>query len=191
MAPVRSVELTLPVSGVPIAEVLVREGDTVAVGAPLVRLDTRDLQLEVDQARAALAQTGAEYDKLLAGAPPAEVAEAKAQLSEARRSWPRSRVTSLRRTWRRRKPSSIRPAPGWPTWRLGPEPAELRSARSRLAEAKSDLDQQRSELSAAKEQARRLMEERATTCPAGHSGVRCSLRRLLFRPSSTAMPGSA
>src|SRR6266508_4438636 len=45
VAPVRSVELTLPVSGVPIAEVLVREGDTVALGAPLVRLDTRDLQL--------------------------------------------------------------------------------------------------------------------------------------------------
>ena len=32
VAPVRSVELTLPVSGVPIAEVLVREGDTVALG---------------------------------------------------------------------------------------------------------------------------------------------------------------
>jgi multidrug efflux pump subunit AcrA (membrane-fusion protein) len=46
-------------NGVPIAEVLVREGDTVAKGAPLVRLDTRGLQLEVDAARAGLAQTHA------------------------------------------------------------------------------------------------------------------------------------
>jgi HlyD family secretion protein len=161
VAPVRSVELTLPVSGVPIAEVLVREGDTVALGTPLVRLDTRDLQLEVDQARAALAQTGAEYDKLLAGAPPAEVAEAKARLSEAQAQLAQVKGHVTPQDLAAAQAQLDQARTRLADLEAGARPAELDQARSRLAEAKSDLDQQRSELSAAKEQARRLMEERA------------------------------
>jgi HlyD family secretion protein len=161
VSPVRSVELTLPVSGIRIAEVLVREGDTVAQGAPLVRLDTRDLQLEIDQARAALAQTRAEYDKLLAGAPPAEIAEAQAQLAEAQAQLAqvKGHVTpqDLAAAQAQRDQARTRLA----DLQAGARPAEIDQARSTLAETKSDLDKQRSELSAAKEQARRLMEERA------------------------------
>jgi len=69
VVPVRSIELSFPLSGMTVAEVLVREGDVVAQGDPLVRLDTRDLRLEVERARAQLARVRAEYDQLLEGAP--------------------------------------------------------------------------------------------------------------------------
>jgi HlyD family secretion protein len=161
VAPVRSVELTLPVSGVPIAEVLVREGDTVAQGAPLVRLDTRDLQLEVDQARAALAQTRAEYDKLLAGVAPAEVAEAKAQLSQAQAQLAQVKGHVTAQDLAAAQAQLDQARTRLADLEAGAQPAQLDEARAALAEAKSGLDQQRSELSAAKEQARRMMEERA------------------------------
>lgn len=161
VAPVRSVELTFPMNGVPIAEVLVREGDTVAQGAPLVRLDARDLQLEIEEARAGLAQTRAAYDQLLASVPPAEVAEAKARLTQAQAQLAQveGQVTpqDLAAAQARREEARTRLA----DLAAGPQKAEIDQAQSALAEAKSDLDQQRAELSAAKEQARRLMEERA------------------------------
>jgi HlyD family secretion protein len=161
VAPVRSVELTFPINGVPIAEVLVREGDTVAQGTPLVRLDTRSLQLEVEEARARMAQMRAAYDKLIASVPPAEIAGAKARLSQAqaRLAQVKGQVTpqDLAAAQARREEARTRLA----DLAAGPQQAEIDKAQSAVAEAKSGLDQQRAELSAAKEQARHLMEERA------------------------------
>ena len=161
VAPVRSVELTFPMNGVPIAEVLVREGDTVAQGAPLVRLDTRGLQLEVEEARAGLAQTRAAYDQLIENVPPAEVAEAEARLSQAqaRLTQVKGNVTpqDLAAAQARREEARAHLA----DLAAGPQKPEIDEAQSALAEARSGLDQQRAELSAAKEQARHLMEERA------------------------------
>lgn len=70
--------------GGPVAEVLVALGDEVQAGEPIARLDTRNLVLEVESATAALTQAKADYEALLAGAPPAEVAQAEARLTRAR-----------------------------------------------------------------------------------------------------------
>lgn len=72
VVPAQSVELRFPTKGTTseniVAEVLVQEGDVVTKGALLARVDTRDLQLRVEEAQAALAQAQANYNKLRAEA---------------------------------------------------------------------------------------------------------------------------
>src|SRR5690349_18734192 len=51
--------LGVELSGQRVAEVLVEVGDTVSKGQPLLRLDTRSLEMERRQAEAALAQAQA------------------------------------------------------------------------------------------------------------------------------------
>jgi HlyD family secretion protein len=64
-------------------EVLVQPGDTVAAGAPLVRLDSTDAQLAVQQAEAALETAQAQLALLQAGPRPGEIAAAQAQVAAA------------------------------------------------------------------------------------------------------------
>lgn len=67
VVPARILALNFPSEGI-VAEVLVQEGDTVEAGTPLARLDTRDLELRVEEARAILAQARANYEKQRADA---------------------------------------------------------------------------------------------------------------------------
>ncbi len=66
-----------------VAEVLVREGDMVQAGDVIARLDTRDLELVVQQRTADLAVTRAAYELLLAGATQAEIDASAARLANA------------------------------------------------------------------------------------------------------------
>jgi HlyD family secretion protein len=66
-----------------VAEVAVAEGDKVEKGALLARIDSRELQLRLEAAKAALAQAQANYDQLMAGASPSEIAQARAQIAQA------------------------------------------------------------------------------------------------------------
>jgi HlyD family secretion protein len=87
VVPLHSVALNFPTKGlvpeVLVTEVLVQPGETVEQGDVLARLDTRDLQLRVEAARAALAQAQSNHERLLAGATPEEIAVAQAQLAQA------------------------------------------------------------------------------------------------------------
>src|SRR3954453_10945831 len=62
-----SLPLTFKSSG-KLLELLIKVGDRVAAGQVLARLDTTDLEAQVAQAQATLAQNQANYDKLAAGA---------------------------------------------------------------------------------------------------------------------------
>jgi len=66
-----------------VIEVLVEEGDTVAVGDLLVRLDPTDAELAVGQAEVALQAAQARLALLEAGARPQEIALVEAQLEAA------------------------------------------------------------------------------------------------------------
>lgn len=66
-----------------VAEVLAQEGDTVAVGQVLARLDTRTLQLQLTQARAQAAAQASNAEKLRHGARPEEIAQAQANVQAA------------------------------------------------------------------------------------------------------------
>lgn len=161
VAPTQSVELSAPLNGIAVAEVLVQVGDTVARDDPLLRLDTRDLELQVAEAQAAVKRARAEYDKLAAGASPEQIAAAKAQLEEAR-----ARLQQTQGRVTAKDVSAAQAALEQARARLrdlqsGPTSAAVERAQANVSQAQAALEQQRTELSAAKEAARRQMEERA------------------------------
>ncbi len=71
-------------AGARVREVLVTRGQSVAKGAVLARLETRDLELKVASANAELDQAQQSLDKLLAGPSEAELAQAAARVARAR-----------------------------------------------------------------------------------------------------------
>lgn len=82
LEPVQWIALRTTTGG-PVAAVLVAEGDRVAAGQLLVRLDDRDAQIAVQQAAAAVAAAEAQLAELQAGARPEELAAAEAQVKAA------------------------------------------------------------------------------------------------------------
>jgi HlyD family secretion protein len=89
---IRDAKLGSKLSG-RVAAVLVEEGDRVAAGAPLVRLDTSDLLAQRAQAQASAAAAQAQLRKVLTGARPEErqqtadaVQQARANLDSAQAS---------------------------------------------------------------------------------------------------------
>jgi HlyD family secretion protein len=77
-------QASLPFSGSErIADILVEEGDIVAAGDVLARLDTGRLTPQVAQAEAAVATQAAALDELRNGSRPEEVAQAEANLAAA------------------------------------------------------------------------------------------------------------
>jgi len=114
VVPASSVNLSFETSGT-VAEILIKEGDTVQAGSPLARLDTRDLSLRVEQAQVNLEQAQADYERLLEGATPEQVAAVEAEIARAR--------GQLQATVGGVTPADVAAAR-----------AELESARARLAE---------------------------------------------------------
>jgi HlyD family secretion protein len=70
-------------SGGTVAQIFVKNGDTVTKGQKLAALDTRDLQFAVDQAQSNLTSAQAKYDQVKAGAAPKDIANAQSQLAAA------------------------------------------------------------------------------------------------------------
>ena len=64
-------------------ELRVAEGDRVAAGAIVANLDTRDVELQIDRARAERKAADAQVRLLLAGARPEEIRQAEAQVDSA------------------------------------------------------------------------------------------------------------
>jgi multidrug resistance efflux pump len=161
VVPARVSELSAPLTGIVVAEVFVDEGDTVAQGEPLLRLDTRGLLLEVAEARAALSRTQANYDRLSAGATSAEIAAAQAELAEAQAQLQQAqgRVTSADVAAASANLEQARAR--LRELEAGPQPAAVSRERASVEQTRGALEQARAQLSAAKEEARRLMEERA------------------------------
>lgn len=82
VVPVQHAQLSLPVAGI-VKEVLVAEGDQVAGGDTLLRLDDAKLQAALAQAEAALRRAQAQRDQLQAGPLPEEVAVAQLAVEAA------------------------------------------------------------------------------------------------------------
>jgi HlyD family secretion protein len=78
----REIDMAFLESGL-VESVFVKEGDTVEPGDALVKLDTRDHELEASGLEAVLAQRQAALDKLVAGATPETIAIAKTKVANA------------------------------------------------------------------------------------------------------------
>ncbi|MBD2580063.1 biotin/lipoyl-binding protein [Oscillatoria sp. FACHB-1406] len=81
--PERTINVSPKTSGY-LKQLLVKEGDRVQQGQILAYMDNSNLQGQLTQARAQLAQQEADLNKLLNGNRPEDIAQARAQLNEAR-----------------------------------------------------------------------------------------------------------
>ncbi len=77
--PIRKINISPKEAG-RIVELFVREGDRVESGQAIARMDSEQLQAQVDQYRGALAKTQAELTQRLAGNRPQEIAKAQAEV---------------------------------------------------------------------------------------------------------------
>jgi HlyD family secretion protein len=79
IVPLRDTSLTFPMSG-QVAEIFVAEGDLVATGDPLIRLDSTDQEVALQQAQAGLAQAQSNLESAQAGLTAAQTAQKMAEL---------------------------------------------------------------------------------------------------------------
>ena len=82
VVPVQSVNLSPETSG-KLAELLVEQGDRVEQGQIIARMDSDDVNAQLLQARAGLAQAQAQLDEARAGSRPEEIEQARARLAQA------------------------------------------------------------------------------------------------------------
>lgn len=70
-----------------VAEISADVGSPVTKGQPLIRLDTKELDAQVDQARAGLKTARANLDRTLSGARPEQINQAKATLESTKENY--------------------------------------------------------------------------------------------------------
>jgi multidrug resistance efflux pump len=79
VVPLQSSPLSVQIAG-PVAEIFVAEGDQVSEGDPLLRLDTTDQEIALQQAQAGLAQANATLESARAGLRAAQTARLQAEI---------------------------------------------------------------------------------------------------------------
>lgn len=154
-----------------IAEVLVEEGQTVAAGAVVFRLEPERLALAAEGATAEAAAASARAAR--AGALDAAVAEAAARLDVARSTWERSRLLFDKGIVARA--------------RLDADTATLKAAEASLARARAERDAattQSAAPSANAALAARRVADLAVTAP-----VAGRIERVYRRPGEVVAPG--
>jgi HlyD family secretion protein len=160
VVPARSVALNFVGSGV-VAEVLVKEGDTIEKGAPLARLDTRDLELKVGQAEAALALAQAGYDKLVERASPLEIAVMEAQLAQAQANLRQTRGNVTQQDIVAARAALEQAKAALAQLEAGPKSTQIQAAQATLDQAQANLQSQRDGLSATKTNTELQMQQAA------------------------------
>jgi HlyD family secretion protein len=188
--PAQTVDLSFGSAG-RVSDVLVAVGDQVAQGAPLARLDDRDLRIRVAQAEAGVAQAQASYEKLQAGATPAEVAAAEAQAEQAR--------GQLRQAEGSVSPADLRAAEAQLAQAQaqldkltgGPKSSDVEAAQGQLQQAQVQLDSQRNSLSAAKTNAQLQMQQAAGALTQAQSRYSTALQNWRYVEETGNDPSSA
>ncbi len=127
--PAQDADMVFTVQGV-VAEVLVKEGDTVKAGDVLARLDTRTFDQQVAQAEAGLAAARAQQSGLSEGPRAADAAAARAQIAQAQAALDQVRSAV--------KPQDVQSAEAGATAAA----ANLQSTRDRLSLAKTQAESQ-------------------------------------------------
>lgn len=158
--PARSADLRFSSSGA-IAAILVAEGDQVAEGAPLARLDTRELELAVAEARAGLAEATARYEQVSAGATPEEIAAAEAAVAQAQAGVRTASGSVTAQDLAAARAEVQRARETLARLEAGPKATEAQQAQAAVAQAQANLQSRRDALSAAKSRAEEAVTQAA------------------------------
>lgn len=158
--PARSVDVAFSAAGT-VAEVLVGEGDQVAAGAPLARLDTGALELLVAQSQANLNRAQATYDKLAAGATEAEIAAQQSLVRSAQAQLERSRTGNVTAADIAGARAQLRSAQARLDALRNPAPADISAAQLAVTAASTTLESVRNSASATKTNAELAMRQAA------------------------------
>lgn len=162
LVPAQNAKLTFS-STASVTNLLVAEGDRVEKGAALAQVDQRELELGVAQAQAALDKAKADYNVLLDGSSPEEIASAQARVSQAQAQQRQTKggVTQQDIVAAQEK---VRQAQAQLTQlEQGAIQPELDSAQAKINRAAADLETQRNQLSAAKTDAYLAMQQAVET----------------------------
>ena len=150
VVPVNNVSLHFVASQGTVAQVMVKEGDRVEVGAPLARLDTRGLELQIQDAQTKVTVAKANYDQLIAGPSAAKVRQAQSgvdqaqgQLRQTQGSVTQADITAAQATLKQSQAALQQ-------LEAGPESEEIRAAQADIDQAQAELQSKRDALSATK-----------------------------------------
>lgn len=159
-----TLELAFSAGGT-LAELLVAEGDVVAAGQALARLDTRDLESQVASAEASLESARARLEQQQRGnATPEQLASARASLTSAEANLDQTRSGNVTGADIAEAEAQLRSAQATlDDLTAGPKADELASAQASYDQAVANLESQRTSLSVAKEGARSELEQAANT----------------------------
>ncbi|NTU78065.1 MAG: HlyD family efflux transporter periplasmic adaptor subunit [Chloroflexales bacterium] len=147
--PARVVNLGFEIDG-RVAEVKVVAGEKVTAGQILGGLDIRDLNLDVERARAELSQSRAGYEQLTADVAPEQIAQAQAKVDEARARLNLQNVTVSKEDLEAAR-AQLREAEALlAKLRNGPESEELASRQAVVDSARARLQTRRDTLAAEK-----------------------------------------
>lgn len=156
--PAKTSELRFEITGT-VAEILVEEGQVVEHGEVLARLATRDLELTLEQARAALKEAEAAYAQLEAGATPEQIAaaqarrdQANAQLTQVQGAVSSSDLAAAEARLRQAKEQLAKLL-------QGADPEQIAILQAKVEQAQANLLTQRDLLSAAKTNAYLTMQQ--------------------------------
>lgn len=144
-----------------VAEILVKEGDSVQAGMPLARLDARDLELAVARARAARDEAQAAYEQIRAGATDEAIAAARARRDQA--------LALLQQVQSGVSPEDLAAARAQirqaqehlARVRRGADPEPIAAIQAQVQQAQANLQAQRDGLSAAKTHAALSLQQAA------------------------------
>lgn len=175
VVPVRGAALSLAGGGV-VAEVLVKEGDAVQSGQPLIRLDRARAQATVALAQAQLARAQAAFGKLHTGATAEELAAAEAQLrlAQAQQRQASGGVTSADRAAAQAQLAEAQARLA--SLQAGPRSSDAQSAQAQLAQAQANLQAQRDSLSAGKTNARLALDQATSALTQAQSAYSTALQ---------------
>jgi len=157
VVPARSATLSLSSGGI-VAEVLVKEGDQVQAGQVLARLDDSDLQLKLQKAQVDLKQEQAAYHALLKGATPEEIAVYKARIAQAQGNYQQTAGSVTKADIAAARADLAAAQAQLAALQAGHTGA--RDAELALAQAQTQQQAKRDQLSAAKTDAQLTIEQR-------------------------------
>jgi HlyD family secretion protein len=149
VVPARSAALSLSTGGM-VAAVLAQEGDLVAAGQVIARLDDAEQRAVVASAETKLQQAKASLEKLLAGATPEEIAASEAQLRAAEAQFRQTQGSVTKEDVRATQAQLAQAQAQLARLKGGPKDVDVRSAQAALDQARINLQAQRDQLSANK-----------------------------------------